>query len=310
VGDVNGKLCSPGSDMCAITLVDAAGAEYDILRRLHRTPSAIADVILSEPVEVFAHKTEFVFNARGRVMITRDNTRLEMGFTPNGLGWLGVKACVDPQRLRALFAADAMHRAVQGDIVSVVKTHDKTLPQGVGLPRPAKRTGYEILCFMHVALGHASLKRMLATIACSPHIRASIITPDDVALYIKQPCGICESAKMKRRSFKLVEDKTLPPAGKKWSFDTMHMRVPSFFFNNMYITRFICRGTSYKRSYAHKTMTAINFEELCQKHRAWVRVLHGEILIVRHDALSAHTTARSWQSYLVDSNMGEEVTPP
>ena len=111
VGDEDSVLDCLGSYLCAITLVDARGVEYDMLRRLYYTPTAIADVILSETVEVFSHDAEFHFTNRGRSMLT-DSSQLRMGFSPNGLGWFGVKP-VPPSRLKALLStassADLLH---------------------------------------------------------------------------------------------------------------------------------------------------------------------------------------------------------
>ena len=100
-------------------------------------------------------------------------------------------------------------------------------PPSVGMGRVAKLTGVEILRRMHVVLGHPSLPVLLATLMASKDINAHIITKADIEQYVREACGICESAKMRRRSFRGVTDPTPVPVGKKWVFDTMHLQVPS-----------------------------------------------------------------------------------
>ena len=102
IGAASGALVSTGTDLCAVTLVDVHGVEHDVLRRMHRTPGLVADIVLSEAIEVFKHQTSFIFNATGRTMLASDGTELVMGFSPNGLGWLGVKALTDRARFEDL----------------------------------------------------------------------------------------------------------------------------------------------------------------------------------------------------------------
>jgi hypothetical protein len=108
----------------------------------------------------------------------------------------------------------------------------KTMPKGsmppsVSMDRPVKLTGVEILRRIHVVLGHPSLQVILATLMASKDLNAHIITKADIEQYVREACGICESAKMRRRAFHGISDPTPVLIGKKWVFDTLHLRVPS-----------------------------------------------------------------------------------
>ena len=72
------------------------------------------------------------------------------------------------------------------------------------------------------------------------------------------------------------------PPGKKWSYDTLTLKVKTA-TGNLYITRFLDNGSGKKRSYGHKDFTAPTLELLLSLVRAWVRPVHGEIWIGQRD---------------------------
>ena len=77
--------------------------------------------------------------------------------------------------------------------------------------------------------GHATLNTCLATIVCATTLPKGFITREAIKEYLATKCGICESTKMRRRTFRLdisgVADHTIPEMGKAYVFDTLGLRV-------------------------------------------------------------------------------------
>ena len=147
VGDTASKLLSHGTDLCALELVGLGGRSVDVLRKTHYTPGAMVDVIIAETVEVLNHGSTIVFSPAGRTISFADNNELTMALSPNGLGWLGVRSIADPQRIQRLLNL----RSSGATVASIQKT-----PIGVGLSRPARWSGLELLRLMHVVFDHTT----------------------------------------------------------------------------------------------------------------------------------------------------------
>eukprot|EP00966_Prymnesium_polylepis_P056604 1309748-Prymnesium_polylepis.1 len=68
---------------------------------------------------------------------------------------------------------------------------------------------------------------MIKTLVAGGH--ANRFTVQDAELLAREGCGVCESAKMRRRSF--TPAKALPvakaPIGKVWAMDQLSLRVPT-----------------------------------------------------------------------------------
>ena len=204
-----------------------------------------------------------------------------------------------------------MAHAVTALVQSKVKSKG-TPPPSVGMGRVAKLTGVEILRRMHVVLGHPSLPVLLATLMASKDVNAHIITKADIEQYVREACGICESTKMRGRSFRSVTDPTPVPVGKKWVFDTMHLQVPSSQWKYIYITRFLNKLTDFpgfKRSYGHVAFTSETLVGLCQRLRAFVRPIHGEIMIFKHDSLPAQKS-KEMIDYMTEIAAQDQSSPP
>ena len=174
----------------------------------------------------------------------------------------------------------------------------------------------EILKRTHVILGHAPWAVVINTLRQTTGLRASIITKADIETVIREGCGICEVAKMRRRAFtsSAVQDKTPPPVGRVWGFDTLSLRVPAAETKDVYLTRFVNLiapelGPGKKRTYAHKSMDSPSMEGVIQEQRAFVRPVHGEIWAVKMDS---HPTHRGYpiSEFLKDSSMGKLLSPP
>ena len=181
-------------------------------------------------------------------------------------------------------------------------------PQGIGFGRPPNLTGLEILRRTHCALGHPSLDQVLETLAKTKNMRAGIITREDVEAFRKEGCGLCTIWLMRQSPVKPLVDPTRAPIGKKWSFDTMHLKVasPEGF---MYITRFYDDGSHFKKSYGHSGMDTPTFQKLMGQLRAFARPDHGEIWIAKRDGLPA-LAARAMRDCMAENQVIDQVTAP
>ena len=96
---------------------------------------------------------------------------------------------------------------------------------------------------------------------------------------------MCDSTKLKRASFKSIEDKTKPPPGKVWVGDSIELRVPSAEKGFLHIMQYICKSSGLKKSMGMLGLTASDCIVTENQLRAEVRPDHGEILILRFDNL-------------------------
>ena len=194
--------------------------------------------------------------------------------------------------------------ATKQAILSVVKAP----PTTIGMGRPVALTGLEILWRLHVVLGHASIDQVMATLSKTEGMRAGMVTKSDVEAFVKLGCAQCIVWKMRRAPVKSLIDPTLAPPGKKWSYDTLTLKVKTA-AGNLYLTRFLDNGSGKKRSYGHKDFTASTLEMLLSLMRAWVRPVHGEIWIGRRDGHPSQR-AKSFQDALSEAQIHDESTAP
>eukprot|EP00964_Phaeocystis_antarctica_P098750 scaffold64728_cov83-Phaeocystis_antarctica.AAC.1 len=61
------------------------------------------------------------------------------------------------------------------------------------------------------------------------NMRAGIVTKSDVEEFVKLGCAQCIVWKMRRAPVKSLVDATLAPPGKKWSYDTLTLKVKGQF---------------------------------------------------------------------------------
>ena len=225
----------------------------------------------------------------------------------NGLGWWAAQPITDKNKIAELLcmlantgSANAQRQVATSvkPMVGVVNTIAgkslslKVLIAGIGLTpvsmgRPPKLTGAEFLWRMHVVLGHPGMAVLLLTVAMMKAAGDDIpvLTTADVEAYVRQGCGICDSVKMKRKPFKLLEDKTKPLPGKVWVGDSIELRKTSAEKGYKHIMRYICKGSDMKVSYGMLGLTSGDCIKSEDELRADVRPIHGELMILRLDNL-------------------------
>ena len=193
-------------------------------------------------------------------------------------------------------------------LLSIAATSPTAPPTSIGMGRPVPLTGLEILTRLHVVLGHPPIDQMLATLAKTQNMRSNVVTKSDVEAFVKQGCIQCIMWKMRRSPVKSLTDATRAPVGKKWSYDTLTLKVKTT-NGNHYITRFLDDGSGKKRSYGHADFTAETLAKILAVHRAWVRPTHGEIWVGRRDGHPSQR-AKTFQDALTDAQMHDETTAP
>ena len=224
--------------------------------------------------------------------------------------WITLHSVLDPNR-KTMAGCPLLRANLTICANPVVAVNASTSLTSTGFGRAPKLTGLEILTRTHVFLGHASIDNVLRTLQGSTGLRAGVVTKADIEEFVRRGCGICETAKMRRRAFKAPTDKTPPPIGKRWVFDSLTLRTVSA-LGNKYLTRFVNvveGGDGKRRTYGHKVLTEEALEGCIQKLRAFVRPHHGEIFILKHDGLPA-LRSHAFADYMADSKMHDEMSPP
>ena len=102
IGESSATLVSRGTWLHALTRIAADGTEEDCLCRMMDTPTGIA-TIFSEVTEVNLRRTNIIWAPDApRTYHTSGGAVLPLCMSNNGLGWLGIRAIADMDRIRSL----------------------------------------------------------------------------------------------------------------------------------------------------------------------------------------------------------------
>ena len=221
------------------------------VRRKHYLPQALCN-IGSEGEDVYCAGQAYYFAADvGRVCIdalqpgATERTKVRLHMSANNLGWYWIEPITDPKVLRELLIknkepvveviaptisinklpmwcawpctpevleADQCFEMLAQQILAPINPHT-----GVSMNRPAKLSGYEILCRMHVVLGHPGLATMLNTLGLLKTTQG-MISKTDIEQFVRRKCGLCESMLMNTPPFS--SSTTLhpkPEPGQMWT---------------------------------------------------------------------------------------------
>ena len=308
------------------------------LRRKHYLPEALCN-IGSEGEDVYCAKQGYWFDAPvGRVVFDAlkpgetERKQVKLHMSPNNLGWYWMEAITDAAVIRQLLvdnqvivkdtiapcikmlpqwftwpcvpnvAADAIALVGQ-HVLAPINPHT-----GVSMNRPAKLSGYEILCRMHVVLGHPGLATMLITLAGLKGT-AGMVTKADIEEYRRRRCGLCESMLMNTPPFKTSQSlQPLPEPGQYWTRDTVSLRVPTFQFKWKYMTLYTDKRSSYWLLIGHTDYTAETVTSLDQQLRTFNRPINGEVLRIKADNHPSYK-AKNTIDYLSESEIGPQFSP-
>ena len=317
VGDDKSSLAAHGQNVHALRLTGYNGQVHEELFLMHDTPSVIVTV-LSEPRMVYKHNACIEFSAQHGRIWKLPGCDLQLTMNSNGLGWFKLEAITDAESIRALLARNkvfvnasprkqvALPIAAADDYVFVL---GNTAHRVMG--RLVDYSGVELLKRFHLLSGHRPIDDCLQSMKEVAPAMYRRITRDDIKQVLRDACGFCESCKMPRPSFPSSgSDRPLP--GKRWTYDTMHLKVPSFMHGFLYITCFVDRGSGpkgFRRSYGHKKQDEVTHELLVAKLRAFARPITGEIEDIAHDAHPS-LTGQYMRDYYADSQMNDDCAPP
>ena len=178
-----------------------------------------------------------------------------------------------------------------------------------GIPRLPKLEGLEALTHLHLK-GHPTVARMKATIEMSPLWRNVKVTQADWTEFLRRGCIVCDITRTKKsipRS--AVPDKTASLPGKRFVADTLELRVPSAEWGYTYITRFVDLTSHKKFSFPHFSMSEAALKEVHARMAARNRPVHGEMMVVKLDALPAHRSY-AFQRFLALEGTEVEMSAP
>ena len=179
---------------------------------------------------------------------------------------------------------------------------------GVSMNRPAKLTGYELLCRMHVVLGHPGLATMLNTLGLMKETKG-MISKTDIEKFVRRKCGLCESMLMNTPAFR--PSTTLSPApepGQVWTRDTLKFRVAQFHLNSFYVTGYSDKASGMWVLIPHLDYTAETVIELDQMLRTFNRPINGEILRIKSDNHPSYKAKETF-TYLAEAEIGPQFSP-
>ena len=290
VGSADASLGAKGSYIYVMEWFGCDGSGQLVARRCKHTPNLPLDMVVSEPTEVYTHGSKFPFDSSGRTMVTRAGHEVPLWMaTDTGLGYLKVRFVTDPSKIQlALGHAGSVMALGAGE------------KRSVGMPCPSPLTGVALLRSVHVTYAHASLKKTLQILKAmdTPSGR---VTTQDIQEWVRSGCGICESSRMKRRAFSLQnpEDRTPAPVGKKWSWDSLALRIPTA--HHGYVALFLAVDSTSKKKFVigMHGQTAEDYIRAHNALRAYNRPYHGEMYIVKGDSHPSHRS-RELGEYFLD----------
>ena len=311
------------------------------VRRKHVLQGALCN-IGSEGEDVYCHGQAYHFAADvGRVCIdalkpgATERTRVRLHMSANNLGWYWIEPITDSHVIRELLIknkesvtdviaptiavklpswcawpctpevleSDQCFEGLNQQILAPINPHT-----GVSMNRPAKLNGYEMLCRMHVVLGHPGLATMLHTLGLMKHTKG-MISKEDVEKFVRRKCGLCESMLMNTPAFR--PSTTLSPApepGQVWTRDTLKFRVAQFHLNSLYVTGYSDKASGMWVLIPHLDYTAETVIELDQKLRTFVRPINGEIMRIKSDNHPSYKAKETF-TYLAEAEIGPQFSP-
>ena len=299
VGNDEASLVSEGTHWFLYWRYGATGKGEMVARRMHYTPNLNVPIVFSEAAEVYHHQYSIAFDrVKGRVFTPPNGEPIRLFMSSTKLGWFKVKPIKDKAVIsRVVQQADTMRK---GGTVMIIGDGE---PKTTGMPRTAL-TGVAFLRRKHTVMGHVSLERMLLTLAAQGKF-GKRFTRVDVKAFAAQGCGVCESAKMRRRAFTLrtIQDKTVPQVGKKWIMDQLSLRVPTAWHGYVKLSLAVDANSKVKFVTGMMGETAEDIRVSREQLRAFVRPTHGEIHIIRADDHPSHGS-RSVADYMALSPHG------
>ena len=175
-----------------------------------------------------------------------------------------------------------------------------------GLRKPL--TGVALLRREH-ARTHSSLRVNVATLTAAG--KGNRFTREDVETLAREGCGVCDSAKMRRRRFTLQTapvDKTPAPVGKRWVADVLSLRIPSAFYSFTKIRLYVESAVKLYWAAGMHGETVEDIQAADQKLRAFVRATHGEIMMIKQDSHPSHR-ALTYQDMLAKESITSQLSP-
>ena len=184
--------------------------------------------------------------------------------------------------------------------------------RATGMGKAERLKGVDLLRREHIVSGHASVAMVIKRLTARKDIKPGAFTKEDVELFIKEGCAICEVMKMRRRAFSKKStplDNTKPIPGKVWEMDALELRVPAAEFGFNHIQIFVDRGSSLKLGLGMNGYTADETAKSVMTHRVRVRPFHGEILIIKGDSHPSHRS-HTMSEILLQIEMLLKMAPP
>ena len=313
----NTSLAVAGSYVYVHDWLDATGRVTRRVRRFRHTADLVVPIVISEGSEVYERKASFTFTAdTGRFMTEANGQVSPLFMNSVKLGWFKLKPVTDTTDVIA-----ALTRATNGvyDLVVEGSSRDAAVHiLGDGQPRMSvgmsgvtmvKLSGVPLLRYKH-SIGHKSVRSIVLELQAEGRDKGCV-TRSDIEQFVKEACGVCETAKAKRRAFTLrtIADHTVPPLGKRWIVDSLELRMPTAYHSYTYLHIAVCAASKVWVLHGMHGQSSTDIIRAREQLRAYVRPRHGEIGEIRCDSHPTHR-GRKVLDYMIDESMGDSKSPP
>jgi len=181
--------------------------------------------------------------------------------------------------------------------------------------KPQNLTNNEWLRKQHIINGHCGATRLIKIVLAMTAARK--LSPEDWKQFLREGCGACDSFKLRMPSVgPSLKDATPLAPCKKWIFDQLKLRVPSFKHGFLYLNRFISPGNDdhpdITMSFGMTGHEAEDVIKTIEQQRARIRPFHGEVLIMKADSHPAHKSLHV-ENYFASASpqsMDKQIAPP
>ena len=322
----------PAYGSCEKAYIDPKGGD-DLVRRVLICPDVSARV-WSQGREVDMHESTYVDAPSGAYYELADGRRMLVSKSKNALRWVDWKVRPTAHSTavqlvagsgRCMWMSSITNSAGITTVVGMnASERSATIMShttGVG-KRAMQLTPIEYLRLWHARLGHASCRRVLATLKHHLVLDAVVvITREAYREFSIEHCDVCDAFRQKREGAPhaapraavapvVSPRRALRPLWRVLLDVWGKFKYPSAQHHYVFYLGYTCEATGMRWLFGSKEHTAEVQEEHTQRLRATLRRSHPtiEFEIIRTDGASEFAKAKRWAGYLADSTITHELS--
>ena len=310
-----------------------------IRRRVLIAPKVMG-MVWSHTQEVDNYRSTIVHSPDHFTITLEDGRKISAHKTPNGLRWIQLEVLPSERSVSmALMAAlSPCCQLTPGETKDILSLTQRALSDtsmallteptghmhfisGVGKPR-IELTDIQLLHLWHARLGHVSFQS-LVTVLAKTGVLDRPISQKAIRAYAEHSCDICNAHRLKRRP----TQRAIPRPWPDGHFRNMPspqralrplrrvlldifgpVAYPSVEHGYRFLLGFYDEATGFRWAFGCKTHTAEVCEEITQLLRAALRLILGEIDIIRTDNAAEFARSERWRDYMSDCGIFKEFS--